>query len=77
VLESGKVHVSGLGAWLAWAGVHLQFLTTSNLRLSVFLQWVWSYLTGKRGSALIVNHHGVEIGTRASNMSSRAASSSK
>lgn len=77
VLESGKVHVSGLGAWLAWAGVHLQFLTTSNLRLSVFLQWVWTYLTGKRGSALIVNHHGVEIGTRASNTESRAASSNK
>ncbi len=77
VLESGKVHVSGLGAWLAWAGVHLQFLTTSNLRHSVFLQWVWTYLTGKRGSALIVNHHGVEIGTRASHTRSRAANSSK
>jgi NADH dehydrogenase len=77
VLESRKVHMSGLGAWLAWIGVHLQFLTTSNLRLSVFLQWVWTYLTGKRGSALIVNHHGVEIGTRESNTGSRAANSSK
>jgi NADH dehydrogenase len=77
VLESGKVRMSGLGAWLAWAGVHLQFLTTSNLRFSVFLQWVWTYLTGKRGSALIVNHHGVEIRTRESNTGSRAANSSK
>ena len=77
VLESGKVQLSGLGAWLAWAGVHLQFLTTSNLRLSVFLQWTWTYLTGKRGSALIVNHHRVETGTRASNTESRAANSSR
>jgi NADH dehydrogenase FAD-containing subunit len=77
VLESGKAHVSGLGAWLAWAGVHLQFLTTSSLRLSVFLQWVWTYLTGKRGSALIVNHHGVENATRASDTESRAASSNR
>jgi NADH dehydrogenase FAD-containing subunit len=58
VLESHKVEVSGFGAWLAWAFVHLQFLATSSLRLSVFLQWVWTYMTGQRGSRLIVNHHG-------------------
>ncbi|HUO14866.1 MAG TPA: NAD(P)/FAD-dependent oxidoreductase, partial [Verrucomicrobiae bacterium] len=45
VLQSGKVHASGFGAWLAWAAVHLQFLATSSLRVSVFLQWVWTYLT--------------------------------
>jgi hypothetical protein len=37
-----------------WAAVHLQSLATSGLRLSVFLQWVWTYLTGQRGSQLIV-----------------------
>jgi NADH dehydrogenase FAD-containing subunit len=58
VLQSGKIHVSGFAAWLAWAGVHLQFLAQSNLRVSVFLQWVWTYLSGQRGSRLIVNHHG-------------------
>ena len=58
VLQSGKVHVSGLLAWLAWAAVHLEFLAQSSLRVSVFLQWVWTYLTGQRGSRLIVNHHG-------------------
>jgi NADH dehydrogenase len=60
VLQSGKVHVSGFGAWLAWAAIHLQFLATSSLRLAVFLQWVWTYVTGQRGSRLIVNHHGLE-----------------
>jgi NADH dehydrogenase FAD-containing subunit len=39
VLQSGKFHTSGSLAWLAWAGVHLQFLAQSNLRVSVFLQW--------------------------------------
>jgi NADH dehydrogenase FAD-containing subunit len=73
VLQSGKVHVSGFGAWLTWAAVHLQFLTTSNLRVSVFLQWVWTYLTGQRGSRLIVNHHGSEVGTRASDTGSKGA----
>ena len=60
VLESGKVRLSGFLAWLAWAAVHLQFLAQSNLRVSVFLQWVWTYMTGQRGSRLIVNHHGTE-----------------
>src|SRR5262250_2390474 len=56
VLQSGKVQVSGFGAWLIWAAVHLQFLATSSLRLSVFLQWVWTYVTGQRGDRLIVSH---------------------
>ena len=56
VLQTGKVQVSGLGAWLTWAAVHLQFLATSSLRLTVFLQWAWTYVTGQRGDRLIVNH---------------------
>jgi NADH dehydrogenase FAD-containing subunit len=60
VLESGRLNLSGLLAWLAWAVVHLQFLAQSNLRVSVFVQWVWTYLTGQRGSRLIVNHYGPE-----------------
>jgi len=60
VLQSWKVQMSGFGAWLSWAAIHLQFLATSSLRLSVFLQWVWTYVTGQRGDRLIVNHHGAE-----------------
>jgi NADH dehydrogenase FAD-containing subunit len=56
VLQSWKIQMSGLVAWMVWAFVHLQFLATSGLRLSVFLQWIWSYLTGQRGSRLIVDH---------------------
>ena len=63
VLQSGKIQMSGLGAWLVWALIHLQFLATPGLRLSVFLQWVWTFVTGQRGSRLIVNHH---ASTRAS-----------
>jgi hypothetical protein len=29
-------------------------LAQANLRVSVFLQWVWTYITGRRGSCLIV-----------------------
>src|SRR5271169_5714329 len=77
VLQSGRVQVSGFGAWLTWAAVHLQFLATSSLRLTVFLQWVWTYVTGQRGSRLIVNHHGAEPGTPATDSATNAAAASK
>ncbi len=54
VLQSRKVRLSGFVAWLAWAAVHLEFLGQSNLRVSVFVQWVWTYLTGTRGSRVII-----------------------
>src|SRR5437773_2632752 len=57
IVQSGKIHLSGFFAWLGWALIHIQFLATANLRISVFVQWVWTFLTGQRGSRLIVNHH--------------------
>jgi NADH dehydrogenase FAD-containing subunit len=60
ILQTGKVRLSGFLAWLAWAAVHLEFLGTSSLRVAVFVQWVWTYLTGQGGSRLIVNHHSME-----------------
>ena len=63
ILQSHKIRLSGFFAWLAWAAIHLEFLATSSLRLAVFLQWVWTYLTGQRGSRLIVNYRGTEPAT--------------
>jgi NADH dehydrogenase len=54
VLQSGRVTMSGLFAWLVWALIHIQFLAESSLRFSVFLQWVWTYLSAKRGDRLII-----------------------
>jgi NADH dehydrogenase FAD-containing subunit len=56
VLQSGKVRLHGLIAWLAWAFIHITFLAQLSLKISVFLQWGWLFLTGQRGSRLIVNH---------------------
>jgi hypothetical protein len=47
-------------AWLAWAAVHLEFLAEHNLRVSVFVQWVWTFVTGQCGFRLIVDHAGSE-----------------
>jgi NADH dehydrogenase FAD-containing subunit len=54
VLESGRVKISGFFAWLVWALIHIQFLAESSLRFSVFLQWVWTYISGQRGQRLII-----------------------
>jgi NADH dehydrogenase FAD-containing subunit len=77
VLQTGKIRLSGFTAWLAWAAVHLQFLATSSLRVSVFVQWVWTYLTGQRGSRLIVNHRGAEKDTGSANAALGVAAASK
>lgn len=65
VLQSGKLEWSGLGAWFVWAFIHLRFLATRSLRLTVFLQWLWTYLSGSRGSLLIVNYYGRPAGESA------------
>jgi NADH dehydrogenase FAD-containing subunit len=77
VLETGKFHMSGFLAFLAWAAVHLEFLAQSNLRVSVFVQWVWTYLTGQRGSRLIVNYYGSERRRLVSDAPRKAMAASK
>jgi len=73
VLQSGKVQTSGLLAWLIWSFVHLQFLATSGLRISVFLQWAWTFLSGQRGSRIIVNYHADEPARTAVEKATRGA----
>jgi NADH dehydrogenase FAD-containing subunit len=60
ILQSGKVRLHGLIAWFAWAFIHITFLAQLGLRISVFLQWAWLFLTGERGSRLIVDYHSSE-----------------
>ena len=46
ILQSGRLQMSGFVAWLAWAFIHIRYLAQRNLRASVLLQWMWTYLTG-------------------------------
>ncbi len=54
----GRLHFSGYPAWIAWLGVHLIFLIGFRNRLSVLLQWTYSYLTYKRGARVITGTAG-------------------
>ncbi len=49
----GNQHLSGFIAWLAWLAVHLLFLIGFRNKLSVLLQWAYSYLTYKRGARIV------------------------
>ena len=50
----GKFKFSGFPAWFAWLSVHLIFLVGFRNRLSVLIQWMYSYFTYKRGARIIV-----------------------
>jgi NADH:ubiquinone reductase (H+-translocating) len=53
VADFGRFHLTGLLAWLIWGFVHIGFLIGFRNRLSVMLDWVWSYITFGRGARLI------------------------
>jgi NADH:ubiquinone reductase (H+-translocating) len=55
VLQTGRIHLKGIMAWIPWMVVHIAFLARAGLRISVMLQWAWTFLTGRRGSRLIVS----------------------
>jgi len=54
IAQIGRMHISGLPAWLAWLALHLVFLIGFRNRVSVFLSWVHSYFTYKRGARIIM-----------------------
>jgi NADH dehydrogenase len=45
---------TGLPAWFAWLFIHIWFLVDFRNRAAVMFQWLWHYLTFKRGTRLIL-----------------------
>ncbi len=58
VAQVGKLHFSGYLAWITWLFVHLIFLVGFRSKISVFMQWTYSYLTYKRGARIITGVSG-------------------
>lgn len=54
----GKAKFSGYPAWIMWLGVHLIFLVGFRNRISVLMQWAYSYFTYKRGARVITGLSG-------------------
>jgi NADH dehydrogenase len=53
VAQIGRLEFSGVLAWMAWLAIHLAFLVGLRNRISVFIQWVYSYFTYRRGARII------------------------
>ena len=54
IAQIGRLHFSGLLAWLMWLALHLVFLVGLRNRISVFVNWVYSYFAYKRGARIIM-----------------------
>ncbi len=52
--------LSGFLAWLMWGFIHIFFLIGFRNRFRVFAEWVWHYVTFKRGVRLIAKKEGSE-----------------
>ncbi|HEY4033488.1 MAG TPA: NAD(P)/FAD-dependent oxidoreductase [Ktedonobacteraceae bacterium] len=53
IVDIGPIRTAGFFAWILWLVVHIFFLVGFRNRVSVLLQWAWSYLTFQRGARLI------------------------
>ncbi len=53
IAQTKRLKLGGLVGWLAWLFVHLLYLIGFRNKVAVLLQWIWSYVTYKRGARLI------------------------
>ena len=58
VADFGRFGISGFTAWLLWSFAHVWFLVGFRNRLTVFIDWIWSYVTYQRGARLITGSEG-------------------
>ncbi|MFN2601143.1 MAG: NAD(P)/FAD-dependent oxidoreductase [Gemmatimonadaceae bacterium] len=55
IADFGIAQVSGLLAWFLWLTVHIMYLVGFRNRVTVLIQWAYSYFTYQRGVRLITN----------------------
>ena len=55
VADLGRLHFSGLLAWLAWLFIHLLFLIGFRNRFMVMAEWAWDYITYNHSARLITD----------------------
>ena len=53
IADLGWISFTGFIAWVLWGIVHIFFLIGFRNRMSVFLNWIWAWLTYGRGARLI------------------------
>ncbi|GAC1648979.1 MAG: NAD(P)/FAD-dependent oxidoreductase [Gemmatimonadaceae bacterium] len=64
VADFGRVRFAGPLAWWLWLFVHILYLAGFRNRLSVLLQWAYSFIYSQRGARLITEQEGIVEGAR-------------
>jgi NADH dehydrogenase FAD-containing subunit len=54
VADFGRVTLSGRPAWLVWGVAHIFFLIGFRSRIVVAFDWLWAYITFRRGARIIL-----------------------
>ena len=60
VADFGPLRLSGALAWWLWGAIHVFFLVGTRNRITVILNWVWSYITFRASTRLITGSPGGE-----------------
>jgi NADH dehydrogenase len=55
VARFGRIHLTGLSAWIAWLSIHLILLIGFRNRVLVLVNWAWAYFAYQRGARLITD----------------------
>ena len=55
IADFGKFRLTGRLAWLLWLFIHIMYLVGFRNRITVFVQWAYSYLTYQRGARVITS----------------------
>jgi NADH dehydrogenase FAD-containing subunit len=58
VVDFGWMRFSGRFAWLLWVFAHIYFLIGFRSRVVVALDWLWAYITFRRGARIILAETG-------------------
>jgi NADH dehydrogenase len=66
VAAIGRVHLSGVVAWLIWVFVHLMTLVGHRNRVVVFVKWAWAWAVSDRSSRLLWQDEAERDGASAS-----------
>jgi NADH:ubiquinone reductase (H+-translocating) len=60
IADFGRLHVTGSLAWWFWLFLHIMYLAGFRNRMSVLVEWAYSYFTYERGARLITGRGSVE-----------------
>lgn len=53
VAKTAQLEFSGVLAWYAWVFIHIYFIVGFRNRVAVFLNWMWAYVTRRRGARIL------------------------